>query len=925
MFNKKKNSKKVQIPINGMHCAMCANSVEGNLNALDGVSSASVNLSSNNVTIDYDINKVDLNLINKTIEDIGFNVVKDEVIIQINGIHCAVCVGNIENALNSLDGVYNVVVNLNTQKADVFYEKSIVSISDMKKAIEDIGFEFVGLDKQTDFDEDERLNNDLKDKQNRIIVGFVFSAILMALMYFDITIFLKNIAIAINIPLISSFLLNLSMGELSLIIAIIPFLYVSYPILQGGFKSIKHKILNMDVMYTMGILVAFISSILGTFHLVLDHSFMFYETALMLSSFLLLGRYLEARAKRKTSIAIKSLINLQAKTANILIDDDGNKLNHNHETVDFGKYQTKIVSLEEIAIGDVLLVKPGEKIPTDSLVIGGKSYVDESMITGEPIPSLKFNQEFNNQNIDNQNIGNQDNINQKSNNNIVYGATINQDGILYIEATKVGKNTVLAQIIELTQKAQNLKPKSVNLADKVVKYFIPTVLTIAILSFIFWYFIGSSWFNIGDNKLLFSLTTLISVLVVACPCALGLATPTAVTVGIGRMSNYGILVKNGDALENAGTIDTAIFDKTGTITKGFPSIIDIYPKKNTNEILRIAASLERNSNHPISKTILKTTKKYNNKFNDTNNNGYDNSNSNNSNSNSNNSNSNNNDKTDYIELFDVDSFENISGKGLKAIFNNETFLIGNKSLIDDEKISINNINDNNPKNDFNFINKYNEFLNQGKTTIFIAKKSDKINEIIGILTFSDKIKGNSKKSINALKRYNIETVMITGDNEKTALNVANEIGIDKVIAEVMPQQKLEEIQKLQNTGKKVLFVGDGINDAPAISGADLGIALGSGTDIAMESGDIVIIEGDLENVIATIEFSKKILRRIKENIFWAFIYNIILIPIACGILYPLFGIIFKPELGALAMALSSVTVISFSLLLRNYIPPIKRS
>jgi len=392
---------------------------------------------------------------------------------------------------------------------------------------------------------------------------------------------------------------------------------------------------------------------------------------------------------------------------------------------------------------------------------------------------------------------------------------------------------------------------------------------------LFWYFVGGYWFNIGDNRLLFSITTLISVLVVACPCALGLATPTAVTVGIGRMSNYGILVKNGDALENAGRLNVAIFDKTGTITEGKPSINDIYPENNLDEILKYAGSIERNSNHPIAKAIVEKAESIG------------------------------------VDLSHPEDFTNISGKGLKAVIDGKNVLSGNKSLMDDEKIAISD----------DFLEKYEEFSNQGKTTIYLAVE----NEVVGVLTLSDKIKENSKKTINALKSMNIETLMITGDNEKTAKSVASEIGIDNVIAEVLPNEKLENLQAIQKEGKNVLFVGDGINDAPAISGANLGIALGSGTNIAMESGDIVIIEGDLENVVAAIQFSKKLLRRIKENIFWAFAYNVILIPIACGLFYPLFGLVFRPELAGLAMAISSLTVISLSLMLRSYIPPIKKS
>ncbi|MDR3223728.1 MAG: heavy metal translocating P-type ATPase [Methanobrevibacter sp.] len=797
--------KDIQVSIDGIHCANCVLNIENTLNKLNGVGKVNVNLS-NIAEISYDPEKIDLGTINNAIESIGFEIKKDKLRIKIAKMHCAVCANNIEKGLSNLDGIYQVNVNLANEMADVLYLKSIVSIEDIKRTIEDLGFEVIETDAKV---------NDLDDKKNRIIVGFSFSAILMLLMY-------------IHLPF--HHLLNL-------VIAIIPFLYVSQPILKVAYKSIIHKQLNMDVMYSMGILVAFISSVLGTFNILLDSSFMFYETAIMLSSFLLLGRYLEGKAKKRTNNAIRKLIGLQAKTANLLVDENGYKIK------EYGTYKEKEVLIEDIEVNDLLIVKPGGKIPVDGIVILGNSYVDQSMITGEPIPK------------------------NKTLNNEVFGGTINQDGTLYIKAIKVGKDTVLSQVIELTEKASSLKPPSANLANKVVKYFIPTIIIIAISSFIIWYVIFS-------ESLLFSITTLISILVVACPCALGLATPTAVTVGIGRLSQYGILVKNGEVLENFKDLTMAVFDKTGTITIGSPMIEDVYPNEKRYEILQYAASIEKNSTHPIAKSINKIAEK------------------------------------EDIALLNIESFKNISGLGLKAIANSHKVSIGNKSLMDNQKIAINS----------DFEKKYLEFINEGKTTILVAIE----DEVIGILTLTDKIKENSKKTIEKLKSMGIETTILTGDNENSAMLVGEKIAIDNVISEVLPNEKLDRIVSMQKKGDNVLFVGDGINDAPAITGANIGIALGTGTDIATESGDIVIIDGDLENVIVAIEISKKIIRRIKENIFWAFIYNIILIPIAAGILYPYFGIIFKPEFAGLAMALSSLTVISLSLMLRNYIPPIKK-
>ena len=626
---------------------------------------------------------------------------------------------------------------------------------------------------------------------------------------------------------------GLSMGITSLIISILPFLYVSLPTLRAGFNGLVHKNLNMDVMYSMGITVAYISSILGTFNIVLDHSFMFYETAIMLPSFLLIGRYLEAKAKKKTSDSIRELIGLQPSAATLIeLDSNGNIVSQ------------KEVNIKEIQIGDILLVRPGDKIPVDGEVIGGHSYVDESMINGEPIPKAKRDGEE------------------------VFAGTINQDGVLHIKAKKIGSKTVLSNIIRLVEKAQSSRPPVQKLANTAVSYFIPTILTIAVVVFLLWYFVF-------DSTLLFALTTLISILVVACPCALGLATPTAVTVGVGRAAEFGILIKNGDTLENAGKIDVAAFDKTGTITEGQPEVDDVICYGiSENELVELAASVEKNSNHPIAKAIVRKASDMN------------------------------------LELIQTSSFENITGKGLKAQVNDKDILAGNKKLLESQDIEI-------PQS---VLEEYGRLEDLSKTIILIGVD----REIKGILSLSDKIKANSKRTIEELHKMGIETYMLTGDNKKTASTVASAVGIDNVCAGVLPENKLDIVKNLQKEDKTVLFVGDGINDAPALTQANIGVAMGNGTDIAMESGDIVVMEGDLENVVAAVQFSKKVMTRIKENLFWAFAYNVILIPLAAGALYAGFGIMFMPEWSALAMALSSVTVISLSLALKGYVPAIKK-
>lgn len=807
--------KEMDLPIEGMHCASCVLSLNKTFEKVEGVESLDADLASNKLHLTVNPKKLPFDEIETLVKNLGFELHTDEVTLKLNGMHCASCVMNVENFLIRLDGIFDVKADLTSQTARINYDKTKVTVKDMEEVINSLGFEVLGIDGQLEINEDEIYKNDLKDKRNRIIVGFAASAVLMALMYIHWHPF------------------GLSMGITSLIISILPFLYVSLPTLKAGFNGLVHKNLNMDVMYSMGITVAYISSILGTFNIVLDHSFMFYETAIMLPSFLLIGRYLEAKAKKKTSDSIRELIGLQPTAATLIeLDSNGNIVSQ------------KEVNIKEIQIGDILLVRPGDKIPVDGEVIGGHSYVDESMINGEPIPKAKRDGEE------------------------VFAGTINQDGVLHIKAKKIGSKTVLSNIIRLVEKAQSSRPPVQKLANTAVSYFIPTILTIAVVVFLLWYFVF-------DSTLLFALTTLISILVVACPCALGLATPTAVTVGVGRAAEFGILIKNGDTLENAGKIDVAAFDKTGTITEGQPEVDDVICYGiSENELVELAASVEKNSNHPIAKAIVR-------KANDMN-----------------------------LELNQTSSFENITGKGLKAQIDDKDVLAGNKKLLESQDIEI-------PQS---VLEEYGRLEDLSKTIILIGVD----REIKGILSLSDKIKANSKRTIEELHKMGIETYMLTGDNKKTASTVAGAVGIDNVCAGVLPENKLDIVKNLQKEDKTVLFVGDGINDAPALTQANIGVAMGNGTDIAMESGDIVVMEGDLENVVAAVQFSKKVMTRIKENLFWAFAYNVILIPLAAGALYAGFGIMFMPEWSALAMALSSVTVISLSLALKGYVPAIKK-
>ena len=821
--------KEMDVPIEGMHCASCVLSVNKTFEREEGVEAVDADLSSNKLHITVNPKKINYDEMDSIVKNLGFELHSDEVTLRIEGMHCASCTMNVENFLIRLDGIFDVKADLTSGTAFVRYDKSKVTIDDMEVVINNLGFELLGIDGQTEIDEEELYRKDLISKRNRIIVGLFFSAILMILMYS-----MWDPLMGLTHQIYNSTGIDISsMGLLSLLVSILPFLYVSLPILKAGINGLMHKNLNMDVMYSMGIIVAYGSSILGTFGIILDHSFMFYESAVMLPSFLMIGRYLEAKAKKKTSDSIRELIGLQPTVAISVEVDDNNEV-----------ISQKEVQIAEISIGDKLLVRPGDKIPVDGKVIGGESYVDESMINGEPIPKVKKDGEE------------------------VFAGTINQDGVLIISALKIGSQTVLSNIIRLVEKAQSSRPPVQKFANTIVSYFIPVILTIAIVVFCIWYFILGA-------TLLFSLTCLISILVVACPCALGLATPTAVTVGVGRAAEFGILIKNGDTLENAGQIDVAAFDKTGTITEGKPEVDDIITYGiSDEELITLAASVEQNSNHPIAKAIVR--------------------------------------KAEGLELLNTVDFENVTGKGIKAEIDGKVVLAGNKSLMESNGVEISEV----------VLRNYGDLESQSKTIILLAVDAS----ICGILSLSDKVKSNSKRTIEELHKMDIETFMLTGDNESTAMSVAEEVGIDNVEAGILPENKLSIVQNIQSNGsKKVLFTGDGINDAPALTQADIGVAMGNGTDIAMESGDVVVMEGDLENVVAAVQFSKKVMRRIKENIFWAFAYNSILIPVAAGVLYPNFGIMFKPELAGLAMALSSVTVISLSLLLKRYVPPIKRT
>lgn len=805
--------KRADLKISGMHCASCALNVEKALRDRDDVYDARVNFAEETATVEYNPEKTNLTEIERTVGEAGYGVITSRITLKIGGMVCASCVQVIEASLRDLDGVLDVRVNLATENAHITYTPATVSVTDMKAAIEDAGYQYLGIEGEVAEDAEERAREkDLHDKLLRFSIGFAVSIPLFFVM-------LLGLPALVDLPV--------SINLIMLVITAPVFVYVSYPIFHAALGALSHRTLNMDVMYSMGIGVAYGASILGTFGLVLTPAFNFYDTAVMLASFLTLGRYLEARAKGRTSDAIKKLVGLQPKTATVIRDG-----------------REEEVAIDDVEVGDVLLVRPGEKVPVDGAVVGGESAVDESMITGESIPVYK----------------------QPGDEAV--GGTLNTSGVLRVQATRIGRDTALSQIIRLVKDAQGSKPPVQRIADTAVSYFIPVVLTIAIAAF-------AAWYVALDATLLFSLTVLISILVVACPCALGLATPTAVTVGIGRGAEIGVLIRNGEALEVSEHLTTIVFDKTGTLTRGKPDVTDVVAAGMDEErLIGLAASVERNSQHPLAEAIVR--------------------------------------KADAIgiPLGEATNFATFGGRGVSAAVDGTLVLIGNPAFLEERNVSL-------APSSADAIGRLQD---EGKTAVLVAGDG----KLAGIIGIADTLKPTSEAAVADLKRMGLSVMMITGDNARTANAIARQIGIDTVLADVLPEDKAREVQRLQEKGESVAFVGDGINDAPALARADVGIAIGSGTDVAIESGDIVLIKDDLTDAVAAVQLSRKVMGRIKQNIFWAFAYNALLIPVAAGVLYPLFGIMFQPELAALAMALSSVTVVSLSLLLKAYIPPAKR-
>jgi Cu+-exporting ATPase len=810
----------VTLKITGMTCTMCVKTIEKTLNKLEGINEAVVNLAQETAQVQFDPEKIKTGRIVKAIEEAGYGVAQDKkaLLVGVGGMTCASCVATVEKTLLKLDGVSDVNVNLGSEKARIVYDPTLLGTGDIRRIIEEIGYTFLSVEGEELMDTEKVAREKyLSELKRKVLAGFS-AGIFMLILAFGSRVGLPTHRVP-NMPLVM------------FLIATPVMYYVARSIFTAAYRALRNSTLNMDVMYAMGIGTAYTASLLATFGIILPSEYLFYETSVLLAAFLMLGRLLETLAKSRTSEAIKKLMGLSAKTAVVI--REGKEIE---------------VPVEEVLVNDIILVKPGQKIPVDGVVVEGESYVDESMISGEPIP------------------------NHKKPGDIVVGATINGNSLLKFKATKVGKDTLLFQIIKMVQEAMSTKPPIQRLADRIVAYFIPVVLTLAVISFLYWNYFGTVS---GMSNGLFAFIAFISVIVVACPCAFGLATPTALTVGMGNGAEQGILIRNGDALETPRKVTTVIFDKTGTLTLGKPAITDIVPIGLTEkELLSWAASAEKVSEHPLGQAVVYKAKE------------------------------------GGIETEDPKGFEAVIGKGVKARVKDKEVAIGNRALIIDIGGAI----------ETKVEDELQRLENEAKTAVLIAVDG-KVN---GVIAIADPIKESSQAAIDELHKMGKKVAMLTGDNRRTAEAIAKSLDVDRVLAEVLPQDKVEEVKRLQDEGEIVAFVGDGINDAPALAQADAGIAIGSGTDVAIESGEIVLMKDDIKDVVAAMQLSSKTLLKVKQNLFWALIYNSMLIPLAAGVLYPFTGIVFRPEWAAAAMAFSSVSVVTNSLFFKGYVPEIKR-
>lgn len=800
---------KQSLKISGMSCAACATRIEKGLGKLEGVNSANVNFAMEKATVEYDNSLIQAPKFEEVINKLGYKIIKEKaeeenkVELKISGMSCAACSAKIEKKLSKMGGVSKANVNLTTEKATVEFDASEVKVSDLIKAVQALGYEAEKAEAVTKDREKEQREKEIKKLKITLVISVILSSPLILAMILTL--------LRIEVPYLHN-------AYFQLIIATPIQFVIGFRFYKHAFYALRSKSANMDVLISMGTSAAYFFSLYNVFFEPVKMGGMkdlYFEAAAVIITLILLGKYLEAVAKGKTSEAIKKLMGLQAKTARVIrngIEED--------------------IPIEEVEVGDVVVVRPGEKIPVDGKIIEGNSSIDEAMLTGESLPVEKKPGDF------------------------CIGATINKFGTFKFEATKVGKDTALSQIVKMVEDAQGSKAPIQKIADQVSGIFVPVVVGIAVITFLIWFF--------AIGNLTMGIISAVAVLVIACPCALGLATPTAIMVGTGKGAENGILIKGGEHLETAYKLNAVVLDKTGTITKGQPEVTDIIPLGNLDrkEVLRLAAISEKSSEHPLGVAIYENGKK------------------------------------EFSAIPDPDKFEAIPGRGVMAFVDKKLIYMGTRKLMLEKEIDIGKIESTLVKLEDN-----------GKTAMLVAID----NTMEAIIAVADTVKENSKEAIEDLQKMGIAVYMLTGDNKRTANAIAKQVGITNVLAEVLPENKAQEVEKLKSMGKVVAMVGDGINDAPALATADIGMAIGTGTDVAIEAADITLMRGDLRTIPAAIRLSRKTMNKIKQNLFWAFFYNIIGIPFAAlGLLSPI--------IAGGAMAFSSVSVVTNSLSLKRYNP-----
>ena len=831
----------VTLPIEGMTCASCVAHVEGGLKEVPGIEKATVNLANERATVQFDPEKTTVDQMVAAVRDVGYDVVTDKITLPIGGMTCASCVAHVEGGLRSVPGVLNVSVNLATERATVVMIPGTATIGDLKHAVEDVGYDVLdvsGTEEEVVDRERVLREQEMQNEKRDLIIGIIFTLPLFVL---SMTRDLVHTVLMWENFLPQLFMWN-GFDWLLFALATPVQLYVGRSYHRGAFKSVRALAPNMDLLISLGTNAAYFFSVIvlvaALFGIKIP-SHVYFESAAVIITLIKVGKYLEARAKGQTSDAIKKLIGMRAKTARVV--RDGKEIE---------------VKFEDVRVGDIVSVRPGEKIPVDGVIVQGQSTVDESMITGESLPV------------------------EKSAGDQVIGATLNKMGAFQFEARKVGKETALAQIIKLVEDAQASKAPIQRLADQISAVFVPVVIVIAVATFAIWLIFGPQpAFN-------FAFVNFVAVLIIACPCALGLATPTAIIVGTGKGAENGVLIRSGGALETAHKVTAIILDKTGTLTQGQPAVTDVaevgsgklevrsdsnfeLPTSNF-EFLRLVASAEQSSEHPLGQAIVNRAKELG------------------------------------LKLTMPTEFGAVAGHGVRACVEGHEVLVGNAKLLTDFRIALDGLE-----------TQSQQLADVGKTAMFAAID----RKAAGLIAVADTLKPNSRAAVEALKKLGLDVYMLTGDNPRTAAAIAKQVGIERYFAEVLPGQKADKVKQLQEQGKIVAMVGDGINDAPALAQADIGMAIGTGTDVAMEAADITLISGDLRGVVTAIALSRQTIRTIKGNMFWAFVYNVAGIPVAAGILYPFFGLLLNPIISAAAMAFSSVFVVTNSLRLRNFRSP----